>query len=405
MPPAAPPAAPAAGPAAYRAFGAGVACWFGALGMQSVLYSWIVVGELRAPAEWVGIAQTAQNLPALFLLLQGGATADRSDTRRLLVRLHLVAALPVAGLAVAVAERWLDFAMLIGFALVMGSVMAFVMPARDTLLSRVAGADMMRAVTGMTAVQFGSQALGTLVAGSARWLGLPPMLAMQAAVILLGALATRRVPPAPPLPRETRHSNRRDIRDGLVEVARRPELRAPIALVTAVGLLFIGPFLVIFPLLVRDHYARGVAELSLVLMLFPVGTIAGSLAIRARGGIRRKGMAALLALATGGSVLAAIGIGLPFPGLLAAIGVWGLAGSVFINCSRTLVQENAPSAHRARVLSVYQLGFLGGAPLGSMASGVLAGRIGPLATLQVFGATMLVFVILAWLFSKTRRMQ
>jgi len=50
-------------------FVAGVATWFGAWGMQSVLFSWIVVGELHAGPEWVSAAQTASMLPTLFLLL------------------------------------------------------------------------------------------------------------------------------------------------------------------------------------------------------------------------------------------------------------------------------------------------------------------------------------------------
>ncbi len=393
-------------PDAYRRFGLGVASWFGAFGMQGVLFAWLAVGELRARAEWVGIAQTASFLPSLLLLLVGGAAADRADTRRLLIRLHLVAALPPLLLALAVQGGVLRMDLLIAYGVALGTVTSFAMPARDTLLSRVAGPDMMRAVTGMTAVQFGSQALGTLVAGAARWVGSAPMLLVQALLLLGGALATTRVPPAPPLPRKDAQAPAlREIAEGLSEVIREPRLRAPVGLVAAVGVLFIGPFLVSVPLLVRDHYGRGVAELSLVMMTFPIGTITGSLLIRARGGIRRKGLAALLALASGGTVLVVIGGGLPFAGMLFATFVWGLAGSVFINCSRTLVQENAPPGHRARVLSVFQLGFLGGGPVGSLTAGFLAGLLGPLTTLQLFGASMVGFVSLVWLLSSTSRME
>src|SRR5262245_38205211 len=44
-------------------FVAGLATWFGAWGMQTVLFSWLVVGELHASAEWVSVAQTASMLP------------------------------------------------------------------------------------------------------------------------------------------------------------------------------------------------------------------------------------------------------------------------------------------------------------------------------------------------------
>ena len=52
---------------------AGVATWFGAFGMQQVLFSWLVVGELNAEARWVGVAQSASMIPTFLLILLGGA--------------------------------------------------------------------------------------------------------------------------------------------------------------------------------------------------------------------------------------------------------------------------------------------------------------------------------------------
>ena len=391
---------------AYRWFAAGVGSWFGAWGMQQVLFSWLVVGELHAEPSAVGVAQTATMLPALMLLLVGGAAAERADTRRLLVGLHALAALPVLILSATLAAGRLSFAGLLLYGLCIGSVQAFVMPARDTLLSRVAGADLMRAVTGMTAVQFGAQGLGALSAGAARLIGSAPMLGVQAALLAAGALATMRVPAAPPLPRSgPREPALRELTSGLPIVARTPELRWPLALVTAVGVFFIGPYLVVFPLLVRDVYGGDAFELALVTMLFPVGTIAGSLFIRSRGGIRRKGAAALRALAFGAVSLGGIGLAPPFWGMLLATLAWGLAGAVFINCSRTLFQQAAPAAERARVLSVYQMGFMGGSPVGTTLAGLASASLGLHVTLLVAAAVMLLVVSAIALFTRTARME
>src|SRR5262245_23363120 len=67
---------------------AGVAAWFGGFGMQGVLFSWLVVGELNLDGRWVGIAQSASMVPNFVLILLGGALADRLDRRGLLIRLH-----------------------------------------------------------------------------------------------------------------------------------------------------------------------------------------------------------------------------------------------------------------------------------------------------------------------------
>jgi MFS family permease len=60
---------------------AGVGTWFGGFGMQQVLFSWLVVGELHAEARWVGVAQSASMIPSFLLILLGGALADRRDRR------------------------------------------------------------------------------------------------------------------------------------------------------------------------------------------------------------------------------------------------------------------------------------------------------------------------------------
>lgn len=383
--------------AEFKWFVVGLATWFAAWGMQSVLFSWLIVGELHAGPEWVSAAQTASMLPTLLFLLLGGLLADRLDPRRVLVRLQGLAAVPVLALSAVVAADRLELVHLLLFGASIGTITAFTMPARDALLSRVAGANLMHAVTVLTAVQFGAQALGALLAGAASRFGSVAMLCFEAALMLTGAAAMTRLDAAGPKMRAAEPASAlREIRAGLSEVARTPRLRAPFFLVLAVGTLFVGPFMVLFPVLVRDVYGGGVDDLSLVLMMFPLGTIAGSLSLRARGGVRRKGMASLLALTFGALNLGAVGIGLPFAGMVLATLFWGLGGAVFINCSRTLYQEAAPAEHRGRVLSVYQVGFMGGAPAGAILAGFAGQHIGSLPALQIFAVAMLLFVAVSW---------
>ena len=365
--------------------------------MQSVLFTWLVVGELHARPELVGTAQMAMLIPNLFLLLVGGATADRWDRRRVLKRMHALGAVFVAGLALAVGTGRFSFSLLLAYALCIGTLVSFVLPARDALLSEVAGNNMMRAVTGMTVAGFTLQALGALAGGSGRWIGSAAALGCQAALLLIGVVPywiMERTAPAvahpvahPPL-RRTLHG----IREGLCEVWGSERLRLPVLLASANAVLFFGPYIVVVPLLVRDFYHGDVGDLGLVNMMFPVGTITGSLLLLLRGGIRRKGLATLLALSAGGLCLLSLAFGLPFWGLLVAILVWGICASVFFNATRTLVQQAAPATHRARVLSVYSLGLFGGGPVGALQAGFAAERIGPFATCALSGVAMLIVI-------------
>jgi hypothetical protein len=91
--------------------------------------------------------------------------------------------------------------------------------------------------------------------------------------------------------------------------------------------------------------------------------------------------------------------------MMAATLVWGLGGSVFINCSRTLFQQAAPAAERARVLSVYQLGFMGGAPIGTALWGFASGPLGLRGTLLLSAGVMLTAVTSLALFTRLREME
>jgi len=381
-----------------------VASWFGGMGMQQVLFSWIVVNELQATGEWVGIAQTSTLLPGLLLWMVAGALADRWDPRRLLVILHLVGAVPVLVLAGLIWLGKVDLPILIVFGLLVGSVAALSMPARDSLLTRVAGDDLMHAVSSMTAAQFGAQAVGTLVAGLARLTGSPFMLVAQALVFVTGAGAATRLPPARPGSLIRGRLRLREVAGGMAEVVRTPALRGPFLLVVAVGILFVGPYWVIFPLLVRDYYHAGIDALSLVLMLFPLGTILGSMVLRRRG-LQRKGRAALMALLVGSSCQMVVSTGVPFPALLVLVLTWGLGGSVFINCSRTLFQQAAPEQGRGRVLAIYQVGFTGGGPIGALLAGFAADAVGLHGTLVLSSCTMVLLVASMAIFSDVSRLR
>src|SRR6185436_145142 len=123
--------------AQFRWYLAGVAAWFASFGLQSVILTYLITTVLELPPSWIGIAQGTVNLPAVFLLLVGGAVADHLDNRFLLIVLHSLAAVPAALLAAAVSFGWLSFEAVIAYGLAIGTVTAFMMPAREAMLGRV----------------------------------------------------------------------------------------------------------------------------------------------------------------------------------------------------------------------------------------------------------------------------
>ena len=70
--------------------------------------------------------------------------------------------------------------------------------------------------------------------------------------------------------------------------------------------------------------------------------------------------------------------GVPIDVFYLLIFLWGAGGGITMSMSRSIVQESAPPSHRARVMSVYSLGMMGGMPMGSLAMGYVIGVFGPL---------------------------
>ncbi len=385
---------------------AGVASWFGAWGMQQVLLPWLVVNVLQESATRTGVVQMATMLPSMLLLPFGGAVADRVDARKLLAALHAVSLLPPLALALAFGGPRLDFSLLIACALAGGLVNGFANPSRDSLLSRVAGGTLTRAVAGVITVQFFVQGAGMLVAREADAIGGARALVAQGLCIAVGALFCAGLPgPASGgVPRPPRAPLRAaELLAGARFVWASP-LRAIWPLVAGVGLFFSGVYNVLFPVMVRDLYGGGVSEIGLLLFAFPLGTIFASAWLFLRG-IRRKGAALVLSLCAGALTVIGAGLEIRFEALVALTFVWGLAGGVFMTTGRALFQERAPAAERARILAVHQLAMVASGPIGALLSGALGDALGPSRAVLVQGVAMLGLIALVLSRSSVWRME
>jgi MFS family permease len=384
----------------------GVGAWFASFGLQSVIATYLITTVLHAPPSMIGIAQGMMNLPAVFLLLVGGAVADHLDNRSVMIVLHSLAAIPALLLAATVSFGWLSYEWVIAYGLGMGTITAFMMPAREAMLGRVIVHDgdgaVQRAVTNTLGIQFISQMIGMVVTTFARAVGVAPLLVLQAGVQLFGAFAVSNLAPAPGRDPAEKHSLRvhaTRIADGIREVAQSSTL-LPITIITfSIGILLIGSFMVIMPVIMREEYGGTVVQFALMSLAFWSGSIIASLSIARLGNIDARGRLVTLAIAIGGGALMLFAIPTTLPVFYGLVFAWGTGAGIMISMARTIVQENAPPAHLARVMSVYQLGFTGGMPIGAFILGFVVHALGARAAALVPGAAMI--LVLALLLATT----
>jgi MFS family permease len=379
---------------AYRLFLLATGSWFLCWGLQAVVQPWLVVQELRESPARVGLLQSLALLPSLPLLLLGGAAADRAEPRRLLVALHATIGALLVALAGLVAWGGLSYGRLIAFAITAGALNALQHPARDAELNRVSRAAIGRGVVGASVIGQAGQAVGALAGAALAARGAVFVLLVQAGVAFAGLLPLLALPggPARSAP-EGGHPSLLAGWAGAFRALRRSPVLGPVfALTCCVGLLFVGPYNVVIPLLVRDVYGGGPSETALLLSMMPLGGILGGLFVFARGGIRRNGHAVLLGQAAAALCIGAIAFAPPFWGANLLVFGWGLGSSYFLSAGRTLFHLHAPEAQRATLLGLYVLGILGAGPVGSLLSGFLVAELGVHGALAVQGVAMLGFV-------------
>lgn len=387
-----------------RWFLASVAFWMAPHGIQTVVLPYLMAIELRQSAGSFGITQMVSQAPMLLFLMLGGWVADRHDARRLLTLLQGAALVMPVVLATVMLQGGASEGLILLYGATWGLLAAFVMPARDGLLKRVSGANIQRMVALAMGTQFAAQMAGQVLAGRAAQWGAASLLILQAVLVLIGVWVVRRLPSSP-----TRSTSRvtgnaapslstsadanlrqgagsvslvaraglwRELTDGFRLIAAAPVLRATYVITIGMGVFFGGMFLVLMPLAVRDLYNGGAQDLSNTFLAFGLGTLTSIFGMMRLGGARRPGAVLVFSQFLGIAVLAPISLGIPQWGYTTCIFLWGMGGGFAMTMSRTIMQEQAPASHQARVMAAFSFTTVGGAPIGALITGAAAAQWG-----------------------------
>jgi MFS family permease len=389
--------------------------WFTAFGLQTVLFPYVLKNQLGVSGTLLGLAQMALAAPSVAFILLGGVVAERAEGRSLLVLFHLMAALPALALAIAAQGAGLEYWMLLTYAISMGTIGAFMMPARDAILNEVverrrdAGSSitLQQGVAFATLAQFAAQIVGLWIGGFASWRGVWPLLAVQAGIVAAGAIA------AIFLDRGRMVQTGRtgigavfgDIADGMRCVRKNPVLVSMVASMFGVGVFVIGAFLVILPIINADIYRNESGGLRNIFVTFWAGAFCSSIAMSRFKRLKRPGRILLMAQLIGSvGMFLLVGV-VPYPAFITLVFIWGLASGISIMMSRSIVQAAAPPHLLARVLSIYQLGFMGGAPIGAALMGVLADAFGPRLVVLVPATGMVAMIVWLYVFTPIWRIR
>jgi predicted MFS family arabinose efflux permease len=159
--------------------------------------------------------------------------------------------------------------------------------------------------------------------------------------------------------------------------------------------LFGFNFSVLLPLLAVRSFDGTSATYGVILALFGVGSLVGSLTLASRAGRPNPRR-----LATFGAALGALSIGLALAPVLPLVWVLmpplGAAGIAFAITGNSTLQLSASSEMRGRVMSLYTVVFLGSTPIGGPIAGWVGEHIGPRFGLAAGGVVAIAASLVAF---------
>jgi len=369
--------------------------------MQRVAQDWLVLELTHGSGTALGIATGLQFLPML-VSPWGGAIADRYSKRRILMFTQTamgLLAFVLGLLAVTGAVRiWQVYALAFG----LGLATLFDNPTRQAFVTEMVGpTDMPNAIALNSAIFNLARIAGPAAAGLVIGLvGTPVAFFLNAAsygavLISLKLMRPDELYPANPVPRA-----KGQLREGLRYVWSKPALLMPMVLIFFVATFGMN-FQVTNALMSRQVFHTGATAFGVASAVFAVGALAGALlaARRAKPGLRLLVIAAF-AFGTLEVVTALMPSFWLFLALLVPTGLTLLTLSTAAN---SVVQLSSAQDMRGRVMGLYMLVFLGGAPLGSPLVGWVAEEFGPRMSLLAGGVISAVAAAVIGLLVARRR--
>ena len=351
------------------------------MAMQQLLISWLLVGILLLPATQVGIIQAVIGIPGIALILLGGASADRTDARSLLLRVYALAWLFPMVLIGCVQSGLLNIWSVTFFGLAMSTAISFTNPAQQAILNRVAGDDVQRGVTAASAIGFIVQMVGLLLAGQMEKVGVDIVLLIQAVSLILGALAIRQIAPVEMHAPANRDPTWRVILAGFNATYQHKTILQTLIINFTSSIFNAGAFMTVLPFIVKRAYDGNAIGLATIMIVFFGGaTISNVIQFKIMP-IVRPGLWFLVMQFTRMVILGFLWLKPDWILLMLVLFLWGLNMGVTTTLSRSIVQESAEPEFLARILSVYSLGLLGSMPIGALILGFVIDAFGTMNAL------------------------
>ena len=346
--------------------------------MQSTAQAWLVY-DLSKNSFYLGLDTFLAQVPIILFSLVGGVIADRMNRRNLLLGSQYVQMTTAFILTLLVYFQVVQVWHILCLSFVVGTAQAFGGPAYQALLPTLVGKEDIPNAIAMNSIQFNlARVIGPTLGGialttvGASWCFGLNGLSFLAVIFSLYMIHVKYIPP------KSSEPIMNSMRQGIGFIRQKPGMDSLIIL--AFGMTLLGiPLLTFLPVFARDVLHGGAASFTKLLSFSGAGSVCGGLTVAAFGKIHGQGKVALMVLIAMGCLIVGFSMSTMLPVSLFLIFLTGAAMMISMSMVSSLVQAVASDEMRGRVMSVYNVAFRGGMPVGSL----VLGKLIPLFTAPV----------------------
>lgn len=375
--------------------------WFGRLAssatfeMGSVAQGWLVY-QLTGSAMMLSLVGAGWSFSTLFFSLYGGVLCDRLEKRDIIFWTRVGMGLNTLVIGLLVGTGVVQVWHLAASSLLTGVCFAFLMPAQQAILS-----DLVDRPTLLNAVSLDAIGMGLMGIFGASLAGvLIERVGVQAVFYLNAGLYGMALLTLTGVRRTGRNSVSRgsvwvDLRDGVTYLWKTPALTSLLVLALARA-LFGMSYRTFMPKYASENLGMGATGLGILMAAPGLGGLMSALTMASLGDFRGKGRLLLRGgLVLGVALIAFVSLRW-LPLVMLFLTIVGATNNLCMVTNNALLQTNAVTQYRGRVMSIYMMTW-GLTPFGSLPAGALADQFG--VPTVVIGQGILVLVMFAGLWA------
>lgn len=361
--------------------------------VQQFAQSWLVY-DLTKNYFYSGLDLFLGQLPIVLFSLIGGVFADRTDRRKLLLMSQYIQMTSAFILTALFHFHVVHVWHILTLSFVTGLGQSFGGPAYSALLPTLVNPEDLNNAIAMNSIQFNlGRIIGPVLGGAAfatlgaTWCFALNGISFIAVIISLYVIHVKFVPT------KSKESILYSMKEGFQFIRASDGMRQLIVLSFFMSMLSWFPLAAALPGFVQQVLRQGPKIYTLLLMCSGAGSVTGGLIVAAKGKIQHQGRVSLMIVTVLGAAVAGFAFSRWLPLSCALIFGVGVATMSSASLLVSLAQLNVADEMRGRVMSVFNLSFRGGMPVGSLLLGALFPLFGVPNTLASSGSILVALAL------------